>query len=117
MPEIRRKDDFVSKYANNVQLELSVWDLKFIFGELQQHTGQEVVEQHTSITLPWAQVKLLSLYIQLNLIFHEKTNGRISIPRHLLPAFTVPDEETTDPNVRELAELYCQKVQEFLAES
>ena len=32
---IKRIEDFVSRYANNVNLEISVWDLKLLFSELQ----------------------------------------------------------------------------------
>jgi hypothetical protein len=120
MAEFRRNESFLYKYANNIQLELSVWDMKLVFGEFNQYAGQqagqEVVEQHTAITVPWAQAKLLSLYLQLNLAFHEKTNGKISIPPSLIPTFPMPDEAVTDQNTRELAELYNQKVQEFLAD-
>jgi hypothetical protein len=117
MAEFRRNENLVSKYANNVQMELSIWDLKLIFGELDQHTGQEVVDQHTSITIPWAQAKLLSFYLQLHIFFHERTNGKIFIPEYLLPNFPISDETTTDPATKELAELYNQKVREFLAET
>jgi hypothetical protein len=117
LPEVRRAKDFVSMYATNVQLELSVWDLKLIFGELDQHDGQEVIEQRISIRVPWIQAKLLSLFLQLNLAFHESTNGKITIPPYLLPQFPLPGTETTDPQVRALTELYHKKLEQFLADS
>jgi hypothetical protein len=92
----RDPEDFEALYANNVQAESSVWDLKVIFGILDQSSVPHKVVQHTSINLPWAQIKLLSYMIRLNIAIHEAGNGKIFIPQNIMPP---------DPDKLELAAL------------
>ena len=80
--------DFV--YANNSLCEASVWDLKVIFGQLEQHTGQTRVEWHTAVTMPWAQAKLLSYYIRLNIAQHEVQFGVLKTPPSITPSLPAP---------------------------
>lgn len=39
-PEIRRREDFASVYANNCYFEASTFDIKLIFGNLDQRGGR-----------------------------------------------------------------------------
>jgi hypothetical protein len=52
--DFQRVDDFNSYYANNIanniQLEWSQFDLKLIFGQLDQSAGKVRVEQHSAVT-------------------------------------------------------------------
>src|SRR5689334_3796431 len=75
--EFKRSEDFVELYANNVKFESSVWDLKLVFGELDQSLGPNVVVQHTAITIPWPQIKLLLFGLNISLTEHEGRAGRI----------------------------------------
>lgn len=91
-PEMRRIEDFISRYANNVQVESSAFDVKMIFGILDQSGVLKVppvlmpsVEQHTSINLSWPEVKLLIYFLQLHLASHERDNGKVKIPVVALP--------------------------------
>ena len=81
--------DLDSLYANNTRLETSVWDIKVLFGELGQHTGQEIVTFHTAITMPWLQAKLLCYYLQLNVAVHE-LSGKIAVPSQMMPSLPQP---------------------------
>ena len=83
-------EDFSTDYANNVQFEPSVWDLKLIFGQLDQRPGKAIVDYHTAITIPWIQAKILSYYLQLNIAAYEHTNGRISVPASVIPRIPEP---------------------------
>lgn len=80
-----RDEDFAALYANNIRFETSVWDLKIIFGLLDQSTAKTVVRQHTAINIPWAQVKLMAYFLQMNVAVHEAENGRISMPPSIIP--------------------------------
>jgi hypothetical protein len=91
--QIVRDEDFTNLYANNVHSELSVWDLKVIFGILDQSTQPNKIVQHTAINLPWAQVKLSSYYLQVAVVLHEAQNAKINIPATLKPI----DPLTIDP--------------------
>jgi hypothetical protein len=103
--EYTRIDDFVSRYANNTFLESSLWDLKIVFGQNDQNVGQNAVVQHTAITLSWAQVKVLSYFLQANLLSHETVNGRVKLSSSLISP--LPDELPRDaieqnPKAREI---------------
>jgi hypothetical protein len=89
-----RDPDFTSLYANNIRIERSVWDLKLIFGELDQSRDPNVVIQHTSMSMPWLQAKLLSYYLELNLAIHEADYGHIRVPEVVVPALPVPANPT-----------------------
>lgn len=83
--KIYRSEDFLSVYANNIQFEASVWDLKILFGELDQSDGRIDVEQHTGVNLTWMQAKILAYYLRLNIAVHEMSNGKISVPDSVMP--------------------------------
>ena len=108
-----RDEDFTALYANSVVAETSAWDMKVLFGILDQSSEPNKVIQHTSINLPWLQVKLLSYYLRANLAVHEKLIGKIIVPESIMP----PDPDKLDlggftPEIREtLSRLY----KEFLA--
>jgi hypothetical protein len=84
--EFARDEDFTALYANSVIAESSVWDLKVIFGILDQSSQPNRIVQHTSINLPWTQIKLLSYLIRANLVIHEIQNGKVCIPAAIMPA-------------------------------
>jgi hypothetical protein len=51
--------------------------------------------------LPWAQAKLIHLYLGMNLMLYERENGRINIPAAVLPSpiDTPPDGvDTSNPD-------------------
>jgi hypothetical protein len=85
-----RTPNFSSAYANNAFIETSFWDLKLVFGENDQHVGPNAVVQHTAITLPWPQVKVIAYLLTSNIAAHEAQHGRIKIPSNVLAP--VPDE-------------------------
>jgi len=92
--EYRKADDFASAYANNAFLESSLWDLRVIFGQNDQQLGENVVVQHTAMTLPWAQIKVMIYFMQTHLLAHEIQNGRIMIPPNLI--LPIPEEPPKD---------------------
>lgn len=101
--EFKRKENFASVYANNVRYESSVWDLKMILGELdQKDPGNLIVEQHTAVTIPWIQIKLMIYYLGINLKFHETAQGKIKIPVSVLPPELgpIPPNLENDPGTR-----------------
>jgi hypothetical protein len=90
----KHTEDFSEAYANNVRFESTVLDLKMIFGQSDQGTGREIIEQHTAVTIPWPLVKTFIYFLALNLIGHESQNGPINIPTiHVPPAIVPPTEE------------------------
>jgi hypothetical protein len=84
--EKKRVEDFSSHYANNVHLEPSAWDLKLIFGQLELTLDptKELVLQHSAITVPWAQVKMLAYLLQVHIAMHESNMRRITVPAGLI---------------------------------
>jgi hypothetical protein len=82
--------ELTANYANNVYYEPTVWDLKLIFGEFSGKSN--AVDWHTSITIPWAQAKLLFYYLAINIAFQEIQQGPIHVASAVLPP--VPPEPT-----------------------
>src|ERR1700720_928045 len=103
-PKETAGDEIVSGYANNTALEQTIWDLKLIFGEFSQRSGS--VQWHTSITMPWAQAKLLSHYLQVNIAVWELNHGVIKIPDVMIPAPLPPltPEQERDPAAKAVLE-------------
>ena len=75
--------DMNTEYANSVGFHPTIWDLKILFGELSSRTPS--VDWHTSMTLSWAQVKLMAYYLQVNLALHESRSGNINVPIEMTP--------------------------------
>jgi hypothetical protein len=109
----QQPDEIVSEYANNTTLEQTVWDLKLIFGEFSQRSNS--IEWHTSITMPWAQAKLLAYYLQLNVEAWELRNGPIKIPDTMIPeAPPILPEQEQDPAQRAVFELISARRQALI---
>lgn len=90
----KKSEDFAERYANNVLLESSLWDLRLIFGKLDQQVPGNVVVQSSAITLPWAQVKVLHYFLGIHLSSQEIHNGRVQIPSGIIPP--IPDKMIPD---------------------
>lgn len=83
--EFKRVEDFERSYANNVQVLSNNWDLELVFGELDQAQGPNIIIQHTAITIPWAQAKILWYFLGVHITGHESEFGRIKIPAAIIP--------------------------------
>jgi hypothetical protein len=110
LPERKRLDEFTSKYANNVFLESTNWDLKLLFGEYD--LGDNTVLMHSAMTMPWAQAKILAYLMQVHVAAHEAQFGKIVLPKDAVVeipeqmpkelAETSSDGGTSWPKLREL---------------
>lgn len=103
--EFSKTPDFANAYANNVFFESSFWDLRLIFGQNDQQLGINAVVQHTAITIPWPQIKIMKYFLDSQLATYEIQNGRIRVPPNVVLA--VPDEPPKelvklDPKVPEI---------------
>lgn len=116
--EIRRDVDFVARYANNVQLESSAWDMKLIFGLLDLHDAEkQTIEQHTSMSLAWPEIKVFLYLMRLHLALYEQENGKVKIPATGIPA-EIPElipPQFDNPKGRKAIELVRKMRAEFLA--
>jgi hypothetical protein len=116
----QRTDDFVSTYANNVYFEASAWDLKLVFGQLDQPIGSPaLIRQNIAIAVPWAQAKLIAYFIRLHVEANDIQNGKVSIRPDLLPPPPPPltEEQANDPAAKKLFELVTKLRAEFVANS
>ena len=115
----KKSEDFEERYSNNVLLESSLWDLRLIFGKLDQQVPGNVIDQFCAITLPWAQAKVLHYFLGIHLAGHELHNGRVQIPTGIIPA--VPDSLTadfaSDPKSQEIHDVFKAAYDEFIAEN
>ena len=88
--EWKRTADFKDLYCNNVRFESSVWDLKALFGTLDQgnpdpSTSHPGVRFHTGVTMPWAQAKIALYNLYIAILFQEQANGTVSVPAAIRP--------------------------------
>jgi hypothetical protein len=115
--QYERTDDFISTYANNAFFEGSAWDLKIIFGQLDQSGAQAVIKQNLAVTIPWAQAKLALYYLRLQIEAIEIQSGKITIRNDLLPPEPPPltPEEEAIPRSKEIRDLVLKLREEFLA--
>jgi hypothetical protein len=100
---------FSEQYANNVFFEMSVWDLKLIFGLLDQRDGKTVIRQHTAISMAWPQVKVFYHWLRGHIEYHEHVNGKIVVPPMAIPTEGTPptDEQTrAEPHAQKAYEIF-----------
>jgi hypothetical protein len=115
--EFKRDEDFEGLYANNIVTETSIWDLKLIFGLLDQSVTPNQVVQHTSINIPWAQVKLLVYALNVAITIQEHFNEKIHISSLVMPsdpaAVKLPENSPFPPIPEELKERVSKLWKEF----
>ena len=98
--------NFEDVYANNSSFETSAWDLKLIFGQLDQTSrSKRVVNWHTAVTIPWAQAKIMAYYLAINVVFHEIQHGPIKVPSTVLPPFPREPLEEEGKAAKDLVEM------------
>jgi hypothetical protein len=108
-------EDVVPVYANNVRFEMSAWDLRMFFGQLMP-AGVAEVDWHTDVAIPWAQAKLMHLYLGINIMLYERQNGKIAVPKSVIPAplANPPDDvDTSSPEALETFQQVQEKLKEF----
>ena len=83
-----RAEGFVSVYANHSRFIQSVFDLKVLFGEINEPElsgGKPNIEIHTAVTMSWIEAKTMAVFLALNIALYEQKNGVIAIPGAVLP--------------------------------
>ena len=115
-PPPQRTPDFISTYANNLIFEASAWDLKLIFGQLDQSSGTAVVKQHLAVTIPWPQAKLALFWLRVQIEGIETQSGKIPIRQDLIPSELPPitQEQEKDPAAKKFYQRYSELRAEFI---
>ena len=81
-PEIRltSTEDYRERYANSVQVRMSVWDFQLVFGTLHQQSATEIeLHNFQAIYLSPQQAKALWNVLGHNLAQYESTFGKLSL--------------------------------------
>jgi hypothetical protein len=113
-----RHENYESWYSNNIQFKPTEWDLKAIFGEMEQQTdGSVTVQQHTAIVLTWLQAKIMHYFLGMQLGVYELTHGKIPIPQSVMPLETPPPSGNMDTPDNRLFHEYMNKFREQFIES
>jgi hypothetical protein len=113
---LNRGPNFVSTYANNIQVESSAIDCKLVFGELDRFSIPPGVKQHTAVTMTWAETKLAMYYLRINLAIYEAEHGNVQIPEGLIPPiFTLSDDLAETPVGKAALERTARIREELLA--
>lgn len=88
--EWKRTEDFRDLYCNNIRFEASAWDLKALLGTLDQGqpnptANPPAVKFHTGVTMPWTQAKIALYNLYVSILFHEQSDGAVSVPAAIRP--------------------------------
>lgn len=112
-----RDENYESLYANNIQFHPSEWDLRLVFGELDLQDGKLIIEQHTSMAMPWLQAKLMLYFLLLQVGVYEMSHGKIPIPTTVMPPEPTPPEGgmKDDPFARRVYEYIKRTREDFFA--
>jgi hypothetical protein len=114
----KRADDFTTKYANNIYIESTAWDLKLTFGHVEQSTEPVLVTHDFAVTIPWSQAKLILFWLRLHVETAEtEIRAKIPIRQDLIP-IELPKLEPgqeDDPKMMQFREIYERLRAEFLA--
>jgi len=92
--------------------------LKLVFGQLDQSEGEVKVVQHSAITVPWTQVKLMVYWLRGQIEAHELANGKIHIPPPIIPQPLPPLTEEikkSDPNAEAVYAIFNRLRDEFIS--
>jgi hypothetical protein len=111
-------DEVYEAYANHIYYESSSWDLKLIFGQMDQTGGKVRIVQHSAITVPWPLVKLTIFWLKGQLEAHELANGKIRIPPPIIPPPLPPitaEDKRSDPNAEAVYAIFNRLRDEFIA--
>jgi hypothetical protein len=91
VPLLETEEGVFQAYANVVNMDWTLLDLRLRFGELTQDTDPEkptwanqhsVIWERAAITMPWHQVKTLSKMLSDIVRSYEELNGELK-PIHL----------------------------------
>ena len=82
---ILKDDEFQDFFANNTLLHSSLWDLRILFGQVDQTLEGGAAVYKASVSIPWPQVKVFVYFLRLHLSGYEARNGRIRIPPGIIP--------------------------------
>ncbi|MEO8726294.1 MAG: DUF3467 domain-containing protein [Acidobacteriaceae bacterium] len=83
---ITQTEDYRERYANSVQVRVSVWDFCIYFGLLKQQTEHNVeVENHAAIYLSPQQSKALYKILEQNVVNYEQAFGEIKLDARNAP--------------------------------
>ncbi len=81
-----KSPNFEERYANNVFFESSYWDLKLVFGILDQSAKPHPTNIHTTVNIPWVQAKMCAYVMLVNVLMQERFNAEaIRVPSGLIP--------------------------------
>jgi len=111
-------DEVYEAYTNNIYYEASSWDLKLIFGQLDQGGGKTRIVQHSAITMPWPLAKLMVYWLRGQIEAHELANGKIHIPPPVIPPALPPVTEEIkklDVNAEAVFAIFNRLREEFLS--
>jgi hypothetical protein len=110
-------DEVYEAYANHVYYEASSWDLKLVFGQMDQRERPAKIIQHSAITVPWPLVKIMIYWLKGHVEAHELVNGKIHVPPPVIPPPALLTEEIKklDPNAEAVYAMFNRLRDEFVS--
>lgn len=75
-----RSDNFIKVYANSANIEVTPWDVKFVFGELNRIDNVVKIEESVAVTMSPQHAKALLGVLANNIRAYEEQVGEIKLP-------------------------------------
>jgi hypothetical protein len=73
----------VRVYANNVQMASTSFDIRVLFGQVNEVSDDKVVvDQQVQVTMTWLEAKILAEFLLANIKVHEELNGPLKLPKN-----------------------------------
>ena len=76
-----RSDKFQKIYSNAANLEVTVWDFTFFFGQLIKRNNKPCIEYELAVTMSPQHAKVLSQILAQNVKDYEANVGEIKLPQ------------------------------------
>jgi hypothetical protein len=114
----QRAEDFRSFYANSVLTDANAWDVKLIFGQIDEVDNERAIKQNVAVSMSFGLAKLTLYWIEAAIIAHEiETGRRVGIRDNVLPPPLTPlsPEQEKVPDLVKYQEAMKQLRDKFIA--
>ncbi len=81
-PTMRRSEQYVSIYSNQIEIGFSPWDIQFSFMQVHGRTTDVVGEELASVTMSPQHAKALIFPFLRTIIQYEEQHGIIQLPNN-----------------------------------
>ena len=82
--------------------------------------GKPGIEQHTAMSVSWANIKIMMYFLRLHLAIYERLNGKVRVPQTVWPPEPIsPSEElrASNPAAQDVYDIIKRARDQFVADN